>query len=118
MASNFVDPGTLRLGRLSVSTTLARRKVDEVQSGAVPPPSPSRGQTWWKIPIHLACGLLIQPFASLAEGLSAIWAMASEDFGASFRVVLSSRQLQARLLTPPFPLLLASYNPQASSKLS
>ncbi|TNY19532.1 hypothetical protein DMC30DRAFT_417778 [Rhodotorula diobovata] len=48
---------------------------------------PSRGQTWWKIPIHLACGLLIQPFASLAEGLSAIWAMASEDFG-KFEVIV------------------------------
>ncbi|TNY18979.1 family 2 glycosyltransferase [Rhodotorula diobovata] len=45
------------------------------------------GQTWWKIPIHLACGLLIQPFASLAEGLSAIWAMASEDFG-KFEVIV------------------------------
>lgn len=62
------------------------------------------GQTWWKIPIHLLCAIIIQrelsfgrflgfplsagltftppaAFASIAEGLSAIWAMASEDFG-------------------------------------
>ncbi|GAA5832241.1 hypothetical protein JCM11251_004290 [Rhodosporidiobolus azoricus] len=45
------------------------------------------GQTWWKIPIHLLCAIIIQPFASLAEGLSAIWAMASEDFG-KFEVIV------------------------------
>lgn len=41
----------------------------------------SQGQKWWKIPIHLICSIVIQPFASIAEGLSAIWAMSSEDFG-------------------------------------
>ncbi|POY71974.1 hypothetical protein BMF94_4983 [Rhodotorula taiwanensis] len=45
------------------------------------------GQTWWKIPIHLLCAIIIQPFASIAEGLSAIWAMASEDFG-KFEVIV------------------------------
>ncbi|CDR39189.1 RHTO0S04e02630g1_1 [Rhodotorula toruloides] len=45
------------------------------------------GQTWWKIPIHLVCAIIIQPFASIAEGLSAIWAMASEDFG-KFEVIV------------------------------
>ncbi|GAA5984015.1 hypothetical protein JCM11641_005568 [Rhodosporidiobolus odoratus] len=45
------------------------------------------GQTWWKIPIHLVCAIIIQPFASVAEGLSAIWAMASEDFG-KFEVIV------------------------------
>ncbi|GAA5994904.1 uncharacterized protein JCM10292_004422 [Rhodotorula paludigena] len=45
------------------------------------------GQTWWKVPIHLLCAIPIQPFASVAEGLSAIWAMASEDFG-KFEVIV------------------------------
>ncbi|KAM0756412.1 family 2 glycosyltransferase [Meredithblackwellia eburnea MCA 4105] len=45
------------------------------------------GQTWWKIPIHLLCAIIIQPFASVAEGLSAIWAMSSEDFG-KFEVIV------------------------------
>ncbi|GAA5949158.1 hypothetical protein JCM21900_004887 [Sporobolomyces salmonicolor] len=45
------------------------------------------GQTWWKIPIHILCAIVIQPFASIAEGLSAIWAMASEDFG-KFEVIV------------------------------
>ena len=45
------------------------------------------GQTWWKIPIHLLCAIVIQPFASVAEGLSAIWAMSSEDFG-KFEVIV------------------------------
>jgi hypothetical protein len=38
------------------------------------------------IPLHLIPGLIIQPFASIAEGLAAIWAMSSEDFGA-FEVI-------------------------------
>ncbi|KAK4332336.1 hypothetical protein RTBOTA2_000512 [Rhodotorula toruloides] len=37
--------------------------------------------------IHLVCAIIIQPFASIAEGLSAIWAMASEDFG-KFEVIV------------------------------
>ncbi|KAK4057614.1 hypothetical protein OIO90_001261 [Microbotryomycetes sp. JL221] len=45
------------------------------------------GQPWWKILIHLPCAVVIQPFASVAEGLSAIWAMASEDFG-KFEVIV------------------------------
>lgn len=45
------------------------------------------GQTWWKIPVHLLCAIVIQPFASIAEGLSAIWAMSSEDFG-KFEVIV------------------------------
>lgn len=39
------------------------------------------GQPIWKIPIHLICALPIQPFASILEGMSAIWAMSSQDFG-------------------------------------
>ncbi|KAL8283223.1 hypothetical protein RQP46_006001 [Phenoliferia psychrophenolica] len=45
------------------------------------------GQVWWKIPIHLLSAIVIQPFASVAEGLSAIWAMSSEDFG-KFEVIV------------------------------
>lgn len=45
------------------------------------------GQKWWKIIIHLVCSIVIQPFASVAEGLSAIWAMSSEDFG-KFEVIV------------------------------
>lgn len=44
------------------------------------------GQKWWMIPIHLIPGILIQPFASISEGLAAIWAMSSEDFG-KFEVI-------------------------------
>lgn len=44
------------------------------------------GQKIWKIPIHLLCAIPIQPFASILEGLSAIWAMSSEDFG-KFEVI-------------------------------
>jgi hypothetical protein len=44
------------------------------------------GQKWWMIPIHIIPGILIQPFASISEGLSAIWAMSSEDFG-KFEVI-------------------------------
>jgi len=73
------------------------------------------GQTWWKIPIHLLCGIIIQPFASLAEGLSAIWAMASEDFGASsllwlIIVVVVVAVLVARS-ADSLPLFLASSPP-------
>ncbi|KAH8916814.1 glycosyltransferase family 2 protein [Atractiella rhizophila] len=45
------------------------------------------GQKWWMIPVHLICSVVIQPFASVAEGLSAIWAMSSEDFG-KFEVIV------------------------------
>jgi hypothetical protein len=31
------------------------------------------GQPWWMIPLHLIPAILIQPFASIAEGLAAIW---------------------------------------------
>lgn len=44
------------------------------------------GQKWWMIPIHLIPGIIIQPFASISEGLAAIWAMSSEDFG-KFEVI-------------------------------
>jgi hypothetical protein len=37
------------------------------------------GQPVWKILIHLPCAIVIQPFAAILEGLSAIWAMSSED---------------------------------------
>jgi hypothetical protein len=30
--------------------------------------------------IHLPCAIVLQPFAAILEGLSAIWAMSSEDF--------------------------------------
>ena len=30
------------------------------------------GQKWWRIMIHIPCAVVIQPFASIAEGLSAI----------------------------------------------
>ncbi|KEI41382.1 glycosyltransferase family 2 protein [Mixia osmundae IAM 14324] len=45
------------------------------------------GTKWWKICIHMPCSIVIQPFASVAEGLSAIWAMSSEDFG-KFEVIV------------------------------
>lgn len=45
------------------------------------------GQKWWRIMIHLPCAIVIQPFASIAEGLSAIWAMSSVDFG-KFEVIV------------------------------
>ncbi|MBW0505521.1 hypothetical protein O181_045236 [Austropuccinia psidii MF-1] len=45
------------------------------------------GQKWWRIMIHLPCAVVIQPFASIAEGLSAIWAMSSVDFG-KFEVIV------------------------------
>ncbi|KDE09694.1 hypothetical protein MVLG_00097 [Microbotryum lychnidis-dioicae p1A1 Lamole] len=45
------------------------------------------GQPWYKIVVHLLCSIVIQPFASVAEGLSAIWAMSSEDFG-KFEVIV------------------------------
>lgn len=38
------------------------------------------------IPIHIIPGIIIQPFASISEGLAAIWAMSSEDFG-KFEVI-------------------------------
>ncbi|KAK9899185.1 glycosyltransferase family 2 protein [Cystobasidium minutum MCA 4210] len=44
------------------------------------------GQKWWMIPIHIIPGIIIQPFASISEGLAAIWAMSSEDFG-KFEVI-------------------------------
>ena len=33
-------------------------------------------------PLYLIPGLIIQPFASIAGGLAATWAMSSEDYGA------------------------------------
>ncbi|CAH7666424.1 glycosyl transferase family group 2-domain-containing protein [Phakopsora pachyrhizi] len=45
------------------------------------------GQKWWRIMIHIPCAVVIQPFASVAEGLSAIWAMSSVDFG-KFEVIV------------------------------
>ncbi|KAI5478547.1 egghead protein (zeste-white 4 protein), glycosyltransferase family 2 protein [Pseudohyphozyma bogoriensis] len=45
------------------------------------------GQPWYKIIVHILCAVVIQPFASVAEGLSAIWAMSSEDFG-KFEVIV------------------------------
>ncbi|KAA1096243.1 hypothetical protein PGT21_010028 [Puccinia graminis f. sp. tritici] len=45
------------------------------------------GQKWWRIMIHIPCAVVIQPFASIAEGLSAIWAMSSVDFG-KFEVIV------------------------------
>ncbi|KAH9810839.1 glycosyl transferase family group 2-domain-containing protein [Melampsora americana] len=45
------------------------------------------GQKWWRIMIHIPCAIVIQPFASIAEGLSAIWAMSSVDFG-KFEVIV------------------------------
>ncbi|KNZ63133.1 uncharacterized protein VP01_1183g4 [Puccinia sorghi] len=45
------------------------------------------GQKWWRILIHIPCAVVIQPFASIAEGLSAIWAMSSVDFG-KFEVIV------------------------------
>lgn len=47
------------------------------------------GQKWWRILIHIPCAVVIQPFASIAEGLSAIWAMSSVDFG-KFEVIVKS----------------------------
>lgn len=35
------------------------------------------GTPWYMIIIHLPCALVIQPFASVAEGLSAIWGSSS-----------------------------------------
>lgn len=45
------------------------------------------GQPWYKIIMHLVCAIPIQPFGSILEGLSAIWAMSSEDFG-KFEVIV------------------------------
>lgn len=45
------------------------------------------GTPFWLIPIHIVCAVPLQPFASIMEGLSAIWAMSSEDFG-KFEVIV------------------------------
>jgi len=44
------------------------------------------GMPWYKIIFHLVPAIVIQPIASILEGLSAIWAMSSEDFG-KFEVI-------------------------------
>lgn len=59
------------------------------------------GTPWWKIIIHLLCSVVIQPFASVAEGLAAIWAMSTEELATCTAPFFP--QLRTVLTTIPFP---------------
>ncbi|KAI8816225.1 family 2 glycosyltransferase [Fimicolochytrium jonesii] len=44
------------------------------------------GTKWFMVPVHFIAGIIIQPFASIAEGFAVMWAMSSENTG-KFEVI-------------------------------